>query len=408
MSEPPLSTSSISPIHAGQTPPAAQMAYGMEQVEAEEAFDGTQDIAFNPVAMAQRKDTLEAKRGKKGEESSSTKAERQERKIANVERIQAVSEKYERENPELQSRTLLLLRSSIKKGDSADEILRKIGEIYLDQALQDEAIDFLIETAMDTDMETAFKEVKEDLNNRFGREIRAGRNIGAQARAFSAQGLGSPTGLRDMYRDITVNPRDNLTLFDELNQKFTYEKMNTVIEFLFHSLGSDLKSKGPSISKGELHRLTTETRALQAILGLYRFFQARMRVIFGAFQRYSIVVPSRLTFINLAKQFSKLLQDKYPNIDKILTLAAEFGLYEVSDAQVILFSQYRDALRQVAPRLFRSEKHKNDLSMLLAMTLDRLHKKIEDESEEKQRKEEEENQRKKKEAKKKEEEKKKK
>ncbi len=397
MSEPPLSTSSISPIHSGQPLPAAQAAYAMVQVEAEEAFDGTQDVAFNPVAIAQRKDTLEAKKGKKGEESSTLKAERQEKKIADVERIETAAKEAEERNPELQSRTLILLRVGIKKGDSQEEILRKLGEVYRDQALQDEALEFLIEVAMDADMETALREVKEDLNNRFGREIRAGRNMGAQARAFSAQGLGSPTALRDMYRDVTANPRETLTLFDELNQKFSYEKMHTVIEFLFHSLGSDLKSKGPSISNGELHRLTTETRALQAILGLYRFFQSRMRVIFGAFQRFSIVVPSRLTFINLAKQFSKLIQDKYPNVDKILTLAAEFGLYEIPDAQVILCSQYRDALRQVAPRLFRSEKHKHDLSMLLAMTLDKLHKQIEDAEEEKLLKQEEETKRKKKE-----------
>jgi len=381
MSDSPITTSGASPIKPGVTP-QDQTVYIMEQLESEEAYMGTEDAAFSPFVLAQRAQSLEARRGKKAGEAEKT--EKEELKIEQIEQLEAVAERYETDNAELESASLLLLRTRLAKGDSKNDILGKVLSIYADYALADQAIDFLLETA-DAEMKEAIQEAKEEINTKYGREIRAGRNIGEQARAFSKEGLGSPTALRDLYRDITGNPRETTTLFDELNDKFTQEQMGTVIEFLLHSLGSDLKSKGPSIRKGELHRLMTETRALQAILGLYRFFQSRMRLIFKGFQRYGMALPSRLTYIALAKQFIKLLQDRYPNVDKILQLGAEFGLVDALDAQTIIYSQYRDGLKQVAPRLFRSEKHKNDLSMMLAVVLDRLHKQIEDQEEEKEK-----------------------
>ncbi len=370
--------SNISAINTAQAAKSAQNVYAMEQQESEDSYLGTDDAAFSPFVINQRSQSLETRRGKKANETE--KEEKAENLILKIEEIEEIAKKFQQENPELEARSLLLLRVRIKKGDSPDEILKKILDVYRDYALADEAIDFLLETA-DAEMKQKLQDIKQEINDKYGREIRAGRNIGAEARAFAAQGLGGPTGLRDMYRDITANPRETISLFDELSAKFPYEKMGTVIEFLLHSLGTDLKSKGPSISPGELHRLISETRGLQAILGVYRFFQSRMKLIYASYQKLGILLPSSLTFINAAKQFIRILQDRYPNVDKILLLAAEFGLLEVLNGQVILFSTYRDALRQVAPRLFRSEKHKQDLSLLLALSLEKLYEKIKEEDE---------------------------
>lgn len=41
-------------------------------------------------------------------------------------------------------------------------------------------------------------------------------------------------------------------------------------------------------------------------------------------------------------------------------------------AQIILYLQYRDAIRQVAPRLFRNEKHRQELLLSLIETLEEL------------------------------------
>ncbi len=60
-----------------------------------------------------------------------------------VQRIEEVSEQFNRKNPELQARSLLLLRSRIAQSDTQEEILRKVLEMYPDYSLADEALDFL-------------------------------------------------------------------------------------------------------------------------------------------------------------------------------------------------------------------------------------------------------------------------
>src|SRR5262249_22188290 len=162
----------------------------------------------------------------------------------------------------------------ISQRDTKEEILHKVLEMYPDYSLADEALDFLLQTT-EGSLAEEVRLAKEELNAQYGREVKAGRNIAEQSREFSKQGLGSPMGLRNLYREVTGNPRDANTLFNELTTKFNYDKMKTAIDFLLHSMGSDLKSKGPSIDRGELHRLLSETRKLQGILGIFRFFKSR-------------------------------------------------------------------------------------------------------------------------------------
>jgi len=377
MTHEPISTPSISQIQAQKAQQTAGFVLAQE-ASSEETADWAEP-GFNPVTMARRFESLEAKVKKKEEESK--KAEKKEQKIISIQRLEEVSEQYQRKNPELQARTLLLLRSRLKKTDTAEEIIAKVLEAYTDPSLADEALDYLIDTA-EEEFASRLKEAKEELNKRHEREIKAGRNMGSEARAFASTGLGSPTALRDMYRDITGNPREATQLFDELSNNFTYDKMNTVIDFLMHALGSDLKSKGPSIARAELHRLMTESRTLGAILGAYNYFNARMRLISSSFKRSGLSLPAALTFEALAKLFIKFLQERYPSVDKILQYAALLGIREEVLAQIIVYTQMRDAVRQTAPRLYRSDQHRQDVLTSFMDTLEELDEELEEEEEE--------------------------
>lgn len=385
MVDEPLSTSRISPVQQNQLSAAQLSRYAISQEASSEELNGVTDSAFNPLAIARRFETLETKSKRRGKEDETAKVEKEEEKIVEVERVEEASEQFQERNPELLSRTLLLLRSRIGRGDSKEEILRKVLETYQDYSLADEALDFLIQTA-DPELARTMRQSKEDLNVLYGREVRAGRNISAQAREFSKVGLGNPSGLRDMYREVTANPRDPAVLFQELNGKFSYEKMKSVIDFLLHSLGADMKSKGPSISRGELHRLLSETRTLQAILGIYRFFKSRTNMIAQAFQRQGLSLPQRLNFELLAKYFIKLVQERYPSADKALLLALDMGIAAEIEAQLIIYVQLRDAVRQVAPRLYRNDKHRQDVLMMYINALEELDERIEEEEKEKEEK----------------------
>ncbi len=362
--------------------------YAVQQEGFAEAFNEWSELAaFNPLAMARRFETLETRTKKRGREEETEKTDK-EKKVFEVKRLEEVSEQFERKNQELHARTLLLLRARISIKDSRETILKKVLEIYSDYSLADDALDFLIETS-EGELTNLVRQAKEDLNTLYGREVRAGRNMAEQARAFSQQGLGSPTSLRDMYRDITGNPRDAQTLFQELSTNFNYDKMKTVIDFILHSLGADLKAKGPSISRGELHRFMTEARSLQAILGVYRFFKTRMSLVLSAFERGGQTLSSRITFETLARLFMKYLQERYPSADKVLQLAAQLGISEELLAQIILYTQMRDAIRQIAPKLFRSEQHKQDVLMSFIEALEDLEEELEEKEEKEQEEEEE-------------------
>jgi len=176
------------------------------QVESEQDLNQYLDlVAFNPMQRARNfrelddlKSKLQTTEGKEAEEV-------EEPKILETAKIEEAASRFQKNNFELNSKTLLILRERISAKDTPEEVLTKVMEVYSDPALADEALDFLIETA-DPQTMAVVKLAKERLNTAFERQITAGRNMGVQARAFSETGLGSPTSLRDMYRDITGTP----------------------------------------------------------------------------------------------------------------------------------------------------------------------------------------------------------
>lgn len=376
--------------HAAQKAASAQRMsrYAIAQEAAREEFQEWADYsAWNPLAMARRFEALERRAREKMRADEAAKEEQadEDQEVAAIEKLQQISEDYQRKNPELHARTLQGLHVRISRKDSVEEIIRKLRDTFIDMSLADEALDFLIETA-DADMRYTLEKAKEELNRLYGREIRAGRNINAQARNFSTQGLGSPTALRDLYRNITGNPRDAHTLFQELTSNFPFEKMKTVIAFMLHSLGADVKSKGPSISRAELQKLMTETRNMQAILGVYRFFFSRMPMIGSSFDREGLQMPGRITFEILAKIFMRFIQERYPSVDKALLLSQQLGIADEVIAQLIIYLQFRDAMRQVAPRLFRDERQRQELLLCFMELLEELEEELEEDDDEKKKK----------------------
>ncbi len=357
------------------------------QSEAEDhSTEMTENALFNPFVQLRKAETLD-QRLKKHESKNSSQTEESNPEIVQVDAVSETAQEFQNRNQEMQKRALLGLKKAILEGDSPEQILEKILLSYPDHYLADEAFEFLAQTTdPNTKIGMNMRKAREILNEQFGREVKAGRNINNEAKEFSKQGLGTAGTLRDLYRDITGNPREPLTLFEELSEAFTFDKMKTVLQFMLHSLGSDLKSKGPSISPGELQRLFTEIRSMQAILGVYRFFFQRMNLIAGQFERENLSLPKRLTFDLIAKIFVQLISERYPSPEKILRFGAMLGLSEEVLAQIIIYTQFRDAMRGVSPRLFKSDKHRQDLLMVLIDTISELDDALEEDDEEDEKK----------------------
>jgi len=294
-----------------------------------------------------------------------------------------IAEDYYQRNPELQKKTLLALYQSIKPEDSHAQILEKIAKVYKDKFLIDSAISYLIDVARTKEeVKQKLIQLKENFNAEFGSEIRAGYNILEKVHEFSEKGLGTKTALRDLYRDITNNPRAPYALFKELTEKFKFTDMKNIIDFILHALGSDMKAEGPSIGRAKLQRFCEETRTMQAILGLFRFFYNRMPMVKRQFDNAGLAIPNRVNFDALARLFMKILQERYPTSKKISQVAFTLGIAEEILAQIIIFSQYRDAIRNISPKFFRSHRHQRELFLALIETLSDLEDEEEEEDEE--------------------------
>ncbi len=312
----------------------------------------------NPFAKKVRKKRKTRKSQLKRVQKALKEGKKSER-MELLKRMERRADDFQRRNPELKGKILTLLRGNIKPGDTAEEILKKVMDFYPDVSLADEAMEFLLETT-EGELHQEVQETKEELNDNYGREIASGRNINDLAR--QTEGLGTPTTLRDLYRDITGTPREATTLFEELSRRYPFKELKKVFRFLFHSLGHDMKAKGPSIPRGQLHRLMQETRTLQAILGVYRFFAGRTRLVNRMFSKEGLRVPQRLNFELMSKQFMALCSERYPSPDKVLKLAKGLGIDKWIIAQIIIFSQMRDAIRQVSKeQIFRSLQHRDEL-----------------------------------------------
>src|SRR5579872_4262232 len=119
------------------------------QVESDEDLSSYMETAvFNPLTQAQRFRPFRELQSHLSHQLEETETA-EEKVILAVEKIDEAAARFQRNNYELNAKTLRILRDKIV-GDPTD-ILNKILEIYSDAALADEAIDFLIEK---TDAET--------------------------------------------------------------------------------------------------------------------------------------------------------------------------------------------------------------------------------------------------------------
>ena len=342
-----------------------------------------ENTLFSPALQAQRFKDLE--KHKTTHKKPSEEEDLNEVKILAVESKDDAAAQFEENNPELSQKTLRILASFISKDDSAEKILEKVFSVYPDPALADDALEYLVQTSSGQ-MLDEIKKAKEILNRDYEKQVKIGKNIGAFSREFSKEGLGSPTALRDIYRDVTNNRRDPINLFNEFADKYNFQKMQVIILFMLKSLGADLKSKGPSIDPAELARLIEEVRSLQGILGVYHFFYSRDKLISDLFEKIPFPRPKLVTFENLAKILIRMLAERYMSPEKLMETAKALGLDEEEAAQIIIFTQMHDALRQISPKYFRTVQQRQDLSKLFVDTLEKTEKKLKDKKEEEKKK----------------------
>lgn len=115
----------------------------------------------------------------------------------------------------------------------------------------------------------------------------------------------------------------------------------------------------------------TETRNLQSILWVYLFFKSRKRLIRSLYDSHGLSDEDEVGFEELARNFIALVEERYPSVLKLLKQAEKMGLMDETEKMIVL-TQYRDAIRQLSPRLYKSLRHRQDLLLVILETLEEL------------------------------------
>src|ERR1700721_202223 len=124
----------VPPIQAEQL--ASQKAdrqATIQQVESQDSMTAFADeAAFSPTLITRYFKTLESRHQRTSREEEAEKAGTKESRLLAIERIDKAADDLNKRNPEMQQRSLLLLRSRINAGDTKEEILKKVLEMYPD------------------------------------------------------------------------------------------------------------------------------------------------------------------------------------------------------------------------------------------------------------------------------------
>jgi type III secretion protein W len=307
--------------------------------------------------------------------------------------IEQECQRFHRKDAELAPSVLRTLLGEVSKCRDKDEILGVVSRFYHDAVLALEAFDFLIATTLGK-LQEMVKEAKATYEEQHARELQASHNIASQVQEFVTLGLGTPSKLRGVYRDILNNPREPTALCLELGDKFSYKEIRQVLAYLFHALGNDLNAKGPSIDPVFLHRLLSEVKNLQASLGVFKLSRDDEKLERFLFKKKNIPLPSNLNSETSSRILLKLLQERYPTPESVLSLIKEILFDEISDpvskidAMIIISSCFREDIHKVPNSLVRSIEHRNELYKAIIGALERLEEEL-DELAEKEYEEEE-------------------
>lgn len=273
--------------------------------------------------------------------------------------------------------------NSIEPSDTQAVIINKLQAVYPYAIIVDQALDMLIEKNQGGSLHEQLLLAKEEIEVNYTREISTHRNISdinkKESEKLRETGLSwTESEMELKYLDYTNNPRETLAYFDELFSKYSPKQFMAINRWMLHALGADTKAEGPSMEPAKLHANISQTRKVQAIMGVFLVCEKRLPYIISQFEKYDLGMPPHLNSVTLAKELISLVSERYPSPEKVEQLAIKFGIEANIVGKIIVFSVYRDVIREISPhKLFRSHEHFRELHDAIIKNLERLESELE-------------------------------
>lgn len=91
-------------------------------------------------------------------------------------------------------------------------------------------------------------------------------------------------------------------------------------------------------------------------------------------------MEKKYLYEEITAQYLQLTSERYPTPEKIIKIAVRMGFREPA-GQIMILTQFRDAIRGCSPKLFRTDQQKMDLWTAVVDALEVLEDELEDELE---------------------------
>lgn len=281
-----------------------------------------------------------------------------------------------------------------------------VGTQEPDVSQVDKTFDFLLEVLKSRVDSTKTPEIKAEFQRMYNRILEAKNqyyeanraNIDLARKIINVADVvmqnsdrGAPETIAHI-RDVVNNPQDLSTKFKYYKSKgYTFKEMKQEIDTILTFVGS--KFRQTDIMPGEMTRLMDETRTLQAILQIFRYFKRGMPLLHSQFNRNHIAVGSNINFESLSITFMRMVDERYPSPEKMSQFSSSLADQGLTDEHIrtimliILLSIIRDAVREVAPnKVYRSLQHRDDLYLAIIEALEDLEDALEEMEEQEEEK----------------------
>lgn len=87
--------------------------------------------------------------------------------------------------------------------------------------------------------------------------------------------------------------------------------------------------------------------------------------------------PPNLNFESLTNAFMSIVGERYPSSDKVLQLLPGLGCDTV-ETKIVAITQFRNAVREVSPRIYRSTAHRDEVYMAIIEAAEELEDQLEE------------------------------
>ena len=246
--------------------------------------------------------------------------------------------------------------ASDNRGADASTLKGMLAKLSGDPSHQFAMLDILDSalTSGEEELGKLLNQVRSELLNEKGGEIRAGINLASEVNARSTTSE-EMSDLRNLYRSEILGFKSPQDCFRSLLASRGAGGLDGAIEFLFKGCGVDLGSAAPSRDPVELRRIMQDLQCVQVlktVLGMMDQLGVRMTKEFG--------VKMLLGTEAMTSKIVDFTEKPFVTGSQVGSFVAECAVMKLL-AQMDFTRELMNVFRKLSPRLFSSEEDREKL-----------------------------------------------